>query len=139
MKNAKENPDTLFIIIFDEAHHSATAKNEDKKPTPYQKLAKPWNSEDFPNVFVLMVSATPWNLQTVNTKIKKTEASIDPNNDYMINPYARSGGRNNFILNEVHWSDSHEGDLIAGKKCRLVVSLRFHSYTIRVLYLVPYF
>ena len=69
-KDAAECLHTLFVIVFDEAHHGATSFTSDlnnsgdqARPSPYNKLAGSWNSEDFPNVVVLLVSATAWNLQ----------------------------------------------------------------------------
>ena len=84
--NASESPHILHVIVFDEAHYSATSKTvKEERKTPYSKLAESWNSKDFPNVVVLLVSATPWNLQTINTRINRlTEIKIDPNNDYEI-------------------------------------------------------
>ena len=84
----------------------------------------PWNSQDFPNVFVFQISATPWNLQTVNSRIENTEVIQDSRTgkisklDHDKDKYRRE----KFKLNEVQWMSSHESDLKIGKKCRLVVS-----------------
>ena len=40
-KEAKENPDRLFIVIFDEAHYGVTSEKDDSTSTkklPYEKL-----------------------------------------------------------------------------------------------------
>ena len=40
-KNAEENPNRLFIVIFDEAHYGVTSEKDDSTSTkklPYEKL-----------------------------------------------------------------------------------------------------
>ena len=116
----EKNPSTFYVIIFDEAHHGATT-NEDNS-TPYSKLAF-WNSQDFPNVFVLLVSATPWNLLSVKSKVPNREVSMEPRKDYQIietGPDRKN--RRKFDLHKIQWSDSYESDLRIGKACRIMVS-----------------
>ena len=79
-ENAK-NPKCLQLLIFDEAHHGATKQsNEDKSETPYSKLTQHYNSQDYPNIIILLVTATPWNLLTVSSKLPKTEVMFNPRN-----------------------------------------------------------
>ena len=123
--SAKNHPKTLFVIVFDEAHYSATSsKSSDSQYTPYEDLARPWNSEEFPNVFVLQISATPWNLQTINTRISDLEVFQDPKTHQLIEANLNTTHRykrGKFKLNEIEWVSSHESDLKIGKKYRLVV------------------
>ena len=78
IRRAKENPDLLQILIFDEAHYSATSKTEkSKKETPYSTLLNYLNSDEYPNILVLLVTATPWNLLTVSSKLRQTEILLD--------------------------------------------------------------
>ena len=79
-ENAKD-PKCLQLLIFDEAHHGATKQsNEDKSETPYSKLTQHYNSKDYPNIIILLVTATPWNLLTVSSKLPKTEVMFNPRN-----------------------------------------------------------
>lgn len=106
--------------MFDEAHHGATAKED--RETPYSKLLSPWNSEDYPNVFILMVSATPWNLLSVSSKLPKRNVTMNPKNDYEISESESNfKNRREFNLHQIHWSDSHESNLKIGKKVRIMV------------------
>ena len=123
----------LYVIVFDEAHYSATSKTSDsrgseQRKTPYAKLAEHWNSTEYPNVIVLLVSATPWNLQTINTKIDRTsEININPNRKYEITAVDPQSSdrykRSKSLLHEVHWNHHLEGEILRGKQCRLLVSL----------------
>ncbi|XP_068229793.1 uncharacterized protein [Palaemon carinicauda] len=60
----KNNPTTLFLIVADEAHWGATT--DDK---PHSMLINKWNSQDHPNVILLLVTATPYNLLTQNSRL----------------------------------------------------------------------
>ena len=125
-EEVEKNRSTLYVIIFDEAHHGATT-NEDRS-TPYSKLASTWNSEDFPNVFVLLVSATPWNLLSVKSKIPEKLVYMDPKNDYEISEAVPNlKDRKQFNLHTIQWSDSYESDLKIGKTCRLMVMKYYQS------------
>ena len=96
-------------------------------------LSMPWNSEDYPNVFVLQISATPWNLQTVNTRIENIEVIQNSKTDEISELDGASRDRyrrEKFKLNEVQWINSHESDLKRGKECRLVVSIRSMILTV---------
>lgn len=119
--HVKSNPDTFFMIILDEAHYGATTNEENT--TPYSRLALPWNSEEFPNVFVLLVSATPWNLLSVTSKIHFQEVCMDLKNSEIYVPEASIKNRKKFKLHHIQWSDSHESDLKIGKPCRIMVCL----------------
>ena len=88
-------------------------------------LSSPWNSDEYPNVFVFQISATPWNLQTVNTRIENIEVIQNFKTDEISQIDVASSDRyrrEKFKLNEVKWINSHESDLRKGKMCRLVVS-----------------
>ena len=105
---------------------SATGREDvHDKESPYEMLTSPWNSDDYPNVFVFQISATPWNLQTVNTRIENIDViqnlqtgEISELDVVSTDRYRRE----KFKLNEVKWINSHESDLRKGKMCRLVVS-----------------
>ena len=91
--------------------NSAT-RREDDLDTPYSQLSNPWNSEDFPNVFVLQISATPWNLQTVNSRIENIDVFQDPSTGQMSkNEIKDNYRRGKFKLNEIQWMNSHESNL----------------------------
>ena len=52
------NPTHLHINIFDEAHHSATSKDDagGEFGSAYEIFANSWNSDDHENVINLLVS-----------------------------------------------------------------------------------
>lgn len=105
-----QNPNHLQLIICDEAHFSATSQtDQDKRETPYSTLLASWNSTQFPNVIVLLVSATPWNMLTVQTKLENIEIP-DPSNPKRV-----------VRLNVCSWEDGQEGDFMQGKEMRLLV------------------
>ena len=91
-KQVGENPKTLFLIVCDEAHYGATGKScilqsismeiiglscqfsaetLTNAESPYSKIVNHWNSEDHPNVVMLMMTATPQTLLTTNTKLNR--------------------------------------------------------------------
>jgi hypothetical protein len=50
------NKDKLFVIICDEAHSGCTKSTKTQNESPYYKIVNFWNSDDHPNVFVILVS-----------------------------------------------------------------------------------
>ena len=70
LQKIARDPKTLVLIVADEAHwgitNDATSK---KKETANNKLVNFWEDEQHPNVVVLLVSATPFNLLTDQTRI----------------------------------------------------------------------
>jgi len=64
-EKAKQNPKKFILIVADEAHwgvsHGASSANK--------KYIDDWNDVEYPNVFVLQVTATPWTLLTENSKL----------------------------------------------------------------------
>ena len=105
---------------------SATGREDiHDKESAYEMLTSPWNSDDYPNVFVFQISATPWNLQTVNTRIENIDVIQNLQTGEISELDVASTDRyrrEKFRLNEVKWINSHESDLRKGKMCRLVVS-----------------
>ena len=55
-EDVSKNPDKLFVLIFDEAHSGCTMSTKKQSVSPYSKIVNFWNSNDHPNVFVIMVS-----------------------------------------------------------------------------------
>ena len=75
---AEKHPETLFLIVADEAHWGVTGaddrKDEDsanKSDSRHanEKLVNSWDHGKHPNVIVLLVSATPFNLLTDCTRL----------------------------------------------------------------------
>ena len=54
----KNNPTHLHVNIFDEAHHSATSKEDTggEFGSAYEIFANSWNSDDHENVINLLVT-----------------------------------------------------------------------------------
>ena len=118
----------LQLIIFDEAHYSATSQpNEGKRDTPYENLLNFLNSEEYPNVVVLLVTATPWNLLTVSSKLERsTEVILNAKKEVL--PLDNSISKDSYKripLHEITWNHGYEGTFIAGKKTKLMVSYIF--------------
>ena len=61
-KDVGENPDKLFLIVADEADWGTTGEE-----SANNKLVNCWNNKK--NVIILLVTATPWNLLTTNTRL----------------------------------------------------------------------
>ena len=62
-KDARDNPKKLLLIVADEAHWGMTGKQGAN-----HKIVNAWD-DTFPNVIVLLITATPWNLLTENSRI----------------------------------------------------------------------
>ena len=128
IKANAEDPKFLQILIFDEAHYSATSqKDATKKETPYSKLLNYINSEEYPNIIVLLITATPWNLLTVSSKVERTEVRIGDNGE----PESCEGdlpyleAHRKTPLHEIAWNQGYEGEYLMGKKIKLEVIISF--------------
>lgn len=97
-------PDHLHVIICDEAHYGLN-DDADEKETAYSKLLADWNSDQYKNVVVVMVSATPWNLLTVRSKLENNAHPDDKS----------------LRLHVCGWTESLEGDFKQGKEMKLLV------------------
>ena len=127
-KRAKDKPHLLQLIIFDEAHYSATSQTDETKgETPYSMLVNYINSEDYPNIIVLFVSATPWTLMTTGSKLRKTEVLLTENGN--LQPLERGltakKANRKVLLHEITWNHGYEGDFRKGKKMKLQVKIDF--------------
>lgn len=71
-KKAENNKDTLFLIVADEAHWGITNSNSLNTVGSNDRFINVWDDEKYSNVIVLLVSATPWNLLTANSRIPET-------------------------------------------------------------------
>ena len=70
-KRITQEQDTLFLVVHDEAHYEATRDPTKKKETAVNTFM---NSEIIlksKNVVTLLVSATPYNLVSTNSRIPK--------------------------------------------------------------------
>ena len=88
----------------------------------YEIFANLWNSDEHPNVINLMVSATPWNLQTVKTRFESTE--VGWKNDVLEIIRGQVSGRayrKKFKLHEMNWSASYNKAFKEGKEVLLMV------------------
>lgn len=130
MMDAVKDPKLLLLIVCDEAHSGATGKVDNKQlqETPYSKLVNPWNSQDFPNVVVIMVTATPWTLLTINSKLSSIVLGFNTETeDYHIFPNDDRRNMPNgivcktFPLHHVRWINAMTGNFENGHKLKLVV------------------
>ena len=52
----RENPDTLYLVVADEAHSAITKETKKKENAANNTVVNSWDSVDHPNVIVLQVS-----------------------------------------------------------------------------------
>lgn len=73
--NKDNNPKTLYVIVADEAHWGVSGKFDDddgeqqNDPKAHDTFINDWNHDQHPNVVILQVSATPYNLLTKNKRL----------------------------------------------------------------------
>ncbi len=106
-ERAKAEPKTLFLVVADEAHWGVTKETGSGEDPAYTTLVNTWNSEEHPNVFVLLVSATPHLLLTKNTRIPHDWK-------YDIHPVTQKQklkilerGDTNKNLNHIKWAEAN--------------------------------
>lgn len=119
LESVRNNPDELTLLIFDEAHHSAT--NNDEKPTPYQEFVNRWFIEDFDNIFCLFLSATPYNLLTNQSRFIMQDTIYNAETKTFIDSDNRYDKSQKFPKYEIRWTLSHIADFRRGWKMRLMV------------------
>ncbi|XP_068230443.1 uncharacterized protein [Palaemon carinicauda] len=104
------NPKTLFLIIADEAHWGATTADK-----PHSLLINEWSRKDehgksvYSNVILLLVTATPYNLLTENSRLRTDIFYKNENDGFMIKTGTekikmRKDGFK--MLHRVMWTDS---------------------------------
>jgi len=82
MKDIKNNPDTLFLVVHDEAHYEAT------KGGAADMLINDEILRNAPNVVTLFVSATPYNLVTEDSQVPEANVVFWDTNGDNANPQA---------------------------------------------------
>ncbi len=68
VNRASQEEKTLIFIVADEAHWGITKETNSGRQSAHDVLVNHWNSEEHPNVIILEVSATPYNLLTQNRR-----------------------------------------------------------------------
>ena len=68
-----------------------------------------------------MVSATPWNLQTVKTRFELTEVGWKNDTLEIIGSQVSGRTQKKFNLHEMNWSDSYNKAFKEGKEVLLMV------------------
>ncbi|XP_067023472.1 uncharacterized protein [Acropora muricata] len=75
-RDIQEKPRTLFIIIADECHWGIT-KGNDQTPSAHNLFINEWgNQKCHRNVVVLQISATPFNLLTLNSRLPEVKCIL---------------------------------------------------------------
>ncbi|KAL9979246.1 hypothetical protein ACROYT_G016879 [Oculina patagonica] len=68
-RGVRERPNTLFVVIADECHWGIT-KDKEEKSSAHNLFINEWCKGDSPqNVFVVQISATPFNLLTQSSHL----------------------------------------------------------------------
>ena len=126
IKKKAENPKCLQLLIFDEAHYGATQQTEEGKPqTPYSSILQHYNSQEYPNVIVLLVTATPWNLLTVSSKLSDSLVMYDPKTGALQacdDSLAAIHTNRKINLHKIPWNYGHEREIQEGKELKLMVN-----------------
>ncbi len=126
-KDASENPNKFFLVVADEAHWGITNKGLMGELGANHELINAWDHDKYPNVFVLLVSATPWNLLTENSRIPLIYVAEKLNDGkfLVVEEYRQrlftadkkdvtSEVGQKKELHVMKWSESHEDRLING-------------------------
>ena len=62
VKQCLHDPDTLVIVIMDEAHYAATSSTLTRGLSAYGEIDKILKENQLDNLLVICGTATPWNL-----------------------------------------------------------------------------
>lgn len=140
VKMSKDNPKTLILVVADEAHWGIThSETSVKGETANNKLVNSWTDEEHPNVLVLQVSATPFNLLTDCSRIPLDEVyARDTMSKENIVLDKNTKGKRLFSkgkdvtnrvgtsrkLHHVKWSESFEAKLQAGIIAKVKIGLQ---------------
>ena len=130
--NAESDPAKLTICIFDEAHHSATSETAKGEESAYSTLLNPLNSDDYPNIVVLMITATPFNLLTTVSRFENTRVHIDPISNE-VRPKEKYSGLALFKppsqnLHKISWNNSFQAEFQSGKEVRMMLLTKDKGY-----------
>ncbi|CAH1800221.1 unnamed protein product, partial [Owenia fusiformis] len=138
-KQAEQNPKMLHLVIADEAHWGSDASTEEVNRAN-DKFVNSWENDKHGNVFVLQVTATPFNLLSTNTRLpseKYCTNTIDDNKLILVQEKSKRlmHGKNDVTqnvgpkndLHHVRWSESLKHRLEQG----IVVTLQIPQKRIR--------
>ena len=107
------------------AHHSSTSTDEVGKESMYEEKVNYFNSDDHPNVILIFMSATPWNLMTESSRFSKIEIGYSPITKKYEFVEGQTKARqltNVSKLFDVPWSLATGQEYSKGRKVRLLVS-----------------
>lgn len=116
LEEAKNNPTILFLIIADEAHWGVTGhrpstdENGEEQTQAHDTYVNCWNDQDYPNVFVVQVTATPYNLLTEQSRLP-------------LNSYCARKIENGELVAVHHQAEHNERTRRKGRKERLLACI----------------
>ncbi|XP_020612922.1 uncharacterized protein LOC110051245 [Orbicella faveolata] len=149
-----EKPNTLFVIIEDECHWDI-GKDKEEKPSAHNLFINEWCKDKSPqNVFVVQISATPFNFLTENSRLPEVRCSLLNNEIFITGNEYQAGDlvvlerepdleehvKNNskeVELHVVHWSEVELKNFESGMRMKLKSTLSNEDAPNQYLHVSP--
>ena len=111
------------MILFSTCDLISFSFNNQKNSPAYQWVSSHFNSVDYPNVVVVKISATPWNLVTLTSRFDlQTTVNMDSEGRIVADQAGIASRQSNTKLHLIDWDEGMIAQIRLGYRVKLLVS-----------------